>query len=151
MNNIIFSETQKFRQWWLWLILITVFLITTGAVFYGESEEGLLAKLLLSGIPLAILLLMFVMRLETTITEERISIKFYPFLKREWQWKDLKMAQIKDYGFIGGWGIRIWMGYGTVYNVSGSKGLHFKTADKEYIIGTQKEHELQERISHLLK
>jgi hypothetical protein len=151
MKKVIFSETQKFRQWWLWLILSTVLLIVVTALFYNDAEEGLLAKLLLSCIPLAILLLMFVMRLETTITEDKIAIYFFPFLKREWRWNDLKMAEVIDYGFIGGWGIRIWTGYGTVYNVRGSKGLHFKTAEKEYVIGTQKEQELRECISHLLK
>lgn len=91
------------------------------------------------------------MRLETTITEHKIKIFFYPFVKREWLWADIKSARVFNYGFIGGWGIRIWTGYGTVYNVSGSQGLHIKTADKEYVIGTQKENELRERISQLLK
>jgi hypothetical protein len=40
---------------------------------------------------------------------------------------------------------------GTVYNVRGSKGLHIKNDQKEYVIGTQKEEELRSSIAHLLK
>lgn len=148
---ILFSESQRFRQWWFWLILIVALIAPVVGIFYDGVEKDLLIKLLLSAIPFTILLLMFVMRLDTTITEDRIKIYYFPFIRREWQWKDVSSARIFDYGFIGGWGIRLWTGYGTVYNVSGSKGLHIKTADKGLIIGTQKENQMRESITHLLK
>lgn len=151
MHKVIFTETQKFRQWWLWAILLIALIAPIAGMFYQSNEDDLLTKLLLSCIPVTVLLLMFVMRLETTISDHSIKIYFFPFVKKEWLWKDLKMARVIDYGFIGGWGIRIWTGYGTVYNVRGSKGLHIKTTDKEYVIGTQKEKELRDCISHLLK
>lgn len=152
MDKILFKETQKFTQWWLWTILIVVLLTPIVGMFYAESKEtDLLTKLLLSAIPLAILVLIFVLRLETTITETSIKIQYFPFIKKEWLWSEISKAQVIDYGFVGGWGIRLWTAYGTVYNVKGSNGLHIKTAQKEYVIGTQKEQELKKRIAHLLK
>jgi hypothetical protein len=150
-SDILFSESQKFRQWWLWLILVIALIAPVVGMFYDGVGENLVTKLLLSAIPLAILVLMFVMRLKTVITNHSIKIHYFPFITREWKWEDLRSARIFDYGFIGGWGIRLWTGYGTVYNVSGSKGLHFKTSNKEYIIGTQKENQMRESIAHLLK
>ena len=49
-----------------------------------------------------------------------------------------------DYGFIGGYGIRLWTKYGTVYNTSGKIGLAItlNNGDK-FLIGTQKSDELK--------
>ncbi|WP_438962979.1 hypothetical protein [Nonlabens sp.] len=150
-EKILFKETQRFNQWWLWVILsvslgVPVVFMSIDAV---QSFEA--TKLIPIILFVALFLFIFVMRLDTRITEEKIAIHFYPFVKREFPWEHLKKAQVIDYGFIGGWGIRLWTDYGTAYNVRGSMGLHLKTTDKEYIIGTQKEKELRESIAHLLK
>src|SRR5690554_7570605 len=47
-------------------------------------------------------------------------------------------------GFVGGWGIRFTMKYGTVYNIKGNKGLFVKLKNgKTFIVGTQKPEELE--------
>lgn len=52
--------------------------------------------------------------------------------------------KVINYGFVGGWGIRLWTKYGTVYNVSGNKGLFIKLKNgKTMVIGTQKSQELE--------
>lgn len=52
-----------------------------------------------------------------------------------------------NYGFVGGWGIRLGTKYGTVYNTKGNKGLFILLNNgKKYCIGTQKEDELREII-----
>ncbi|MGJ8685228.1 MAG: hypothetical protein ACSHWW_11420 [Nonlabens sp.] len=150
-NKILFQETQRFNQWWLWLIMIATLIIPVVLLLSEMKDAHYATKLIPIAIGVVLFLFIFVMRLETTITEEKITMKFYPLVKKEFLWKDLKQAKILDYGFIGGWGIRLWTGYGTVYNMRGSKGLHFKTADKEYIIGTQREEEMRSSIAHLLK
>jgi len=155
MNKILFQEEQKFNQWWLHLIILsTIVIIIASAVAAIQTMEDQLAIVgVIASCVLGVVFLssIWIMKLKTTITEEKIHIHYYPFVKREWLWSDLKMAKVMDYGFVGGWGIRIWTGMGTVYNVRGSKGLHFKTADKEYVIGTQKEEEMRSSIAHLLK
>jgi len=155
MNKVIFQEEQRFNQWWLYLIVLVTIVIILGSALAAVQtidDEFALAGVMISCF-LGVLLMasIFIMKLKTTITEEKIHIHYYPFVKKEWLWADLKAAKVMDYGFVGGWGIRIWTGMGTVYNVRGSKGLHFKTADKEYVIGTQKEEELRYSTAHLLK
>lgn len=150
-NNILFTETQRFNQWWLWFILSISLGIPIALMILDIVQNFNATKLIPIILLIALFLFIFVLRMDTTITEERIAVHFYPFVKREFLWKDLKHAKVIDYGFVGGWGIRIWTGYGTVYNVRGSKGLHIKTLNKEYIIRTQKENKLRESIAHLLK
>jgi hypothetical protein len=155
-SKILFTERQRFNQWWLYLILIVTAIATIIPFVMILVQEGFDTSILtLTGVISILVLLMIgcvlILRLETTITNEKLMIQFYPFLKKEWNWNEIKTAQVIDYGLVGGWGIRIWTGYGTVYNVSGSKGLHFKTDSKEYVIGTQKEEKLRSSIAHLLK
>lgn len=58
--------------------------------------------------------------------------------------KDIKSAKVVNYGFVGGWGIRLWTAYGTVYNIKGNKGLAIELFNGEkFLIGTQKENELK--------
>jgi len=82
-------------------------------------------------------------RLKTEIDSEIIKVNYVPFLSKSVDWKDVASANIVDYGFIGGWGIRYTKKYGKVYNTSGSKGLaiELKNGDK-FLIGTQQESEL---------
>lgn len=52
-----------------------------------------------------------------------------------------------NYGFVGGWGVRLWTAFGTVYNVRGKMGLAIKLKDgTKFLIGTQKEMELKSVI-----
>lgn len=108
-------------------------------------------KIIPSVISLGLLVLFLALKMTTTITDTEITVKYVPFVTRKWKWSELKTAKVIDYGFVGGWGIRVWTDYGTVYNVKGSKGLHIKIADKQYVIGTQNEEELRSKIAHLLK
>ena len=48
---------------------------------------------------------------------------------------------------MGGWGIRLWTKYGTVFNIKGKKGLAIELySGKKFLIGTQKEIELIEFV-----
>ena len=64
-------------------------------------------------------------------------------VKKRVNWKEIKNAEIVNYGFVGGWGIRLWTQYGTVYNMKGNKGLAIELLNgKNFLIGTQKPKEL---------
>jgi len=155
MNKVIFQEEQRFNQWWLWLLIISTLLViiatAIGVTWDSSGTSSTIGTTVSKVVGVGMVALFYFMKLKTSITEDTISIHFYPLVKREWKWSELTTAQIIDYGFIGGWGIRLWTGMGTVYNVRGSKGLHIKTDHKEYVIGTQKEEELRSSIAHLLK
>jgi hypothetical protein len=139
MNKVLFQEEQCFNQWWLWLIIIGLFGTVIWPLVAFKTDIFSWTSIITIVFSLLMMLLFFILKLKTTITEEKISIHYYPFIKREWTWSELKTSNVIDYGFVGGWGITIWTGMGTVYNVRGSKGLHIKTDQKEYFIGTQKE------------
>ncbi|MCL0079845.1 hypothetical protein M1O18_02960 [Dehalococcoidia bacterium] len=38
-GNMIFQEVQKFRQWWLWLILLPSCMLLVGLFGYGMIEQ----------------------------------------------------------------------------------------------------------------
>jgi hypothetical protein len=152
-NKILFKETQKFTQWWLWLIVVGIFLIPIFQFNWAENiaDQFTSDKIIPSVISLSLLVLFLSLKMTMTVTDTEIIVEYVPFITKKWNWSELKSAKVIDYGFVGGWGIRLWTDYGTVYNVKGSKGLHIKTADKQYVIGTQNEEELRSKIAHLLK
>lgn len=146
-----FKEVQRFTQWWLWALLIGITLIPIYGVFQqlilgkplGDnpmSDTGLLIFLVFM---LAFDYAFWMLRLITEIDAETIKINFFPLAKREISWSEVKTYQILDYGFVGGWGVRMGTKYGTVYNTQGRMGLTLELENgKKYCIGTQKEQAL---------
>lgn len=90
------------------------------------------------------------MYLETVLDDSGIHIRFFPVLKKTWSWSELSRAEIINYGFVGGWGIRLWTSYGTVYNIRGDEGLAIELKNgKKRLIGTQKKEELKQILDKL--
>ena len=156
----LFTEQQRFTQKWLWALLIVLAIIHFSIPIYQWVSEKPIDPLFTNHTMMiiymcAILLPMALigyMRLDTTITKERVQITFRPFVNRQFLWKDIEKAAVINYGFIGGWGIRLWTGYKVAYNVKGNKGLVlYMKNGKKYLIGTQKEEELKEVIHKLQK
>ena len=154
----VFQETQKFTQWWLWVLLISIFCIVCyGAVhqtLLNESSNESLTKNIFLILPLAIFTLIFLLflllRLDTRIDAEGIHVHYKPLVKRNVSWSEIKSLEVLNYGFVGGWGIRLWTSYGTVYNVKGNKGLAIElNSGKKFLIGTQKPEELQKFLEQL--
>lgn len=90
------------------------------------------------------------MRLILRIDESGIYYHFFPFIKREYSWHEIASSRVVDYGFVGGWGIRLFTSYGTVYNVKGSKGLavELKNGNK-FCLGTQRPGEIQRLLASM--
>jgi hypothetical protein len=148
-EEVLFKETQRFTQWWLWLIIILLCAMPLGLLFNDLTWS--VPNVITSIVALVILTLFLSLKMTTTITDKEIVVRYFPLITKKWFWADLETAEVLDYGFVGGWGIRFWTDYGTVYNVKGSKGIHIKAVGKEYLVGTQKEEELRSSIAHLLK
>lgn len=152
----IFNETQRFSQWWLWLILIGTSILPLYGLYkqlvmgepYGDNPTSDISLIIVCLLVLGVILLFVIMRLDTTMDEAGIHIKYFPFLSRSVAWSEVKSAEVLNYGFVGGWGIRIWTRYGTVYNTSGNKGLALVLHNgKKLCIGTQKEAELKAALA----
>lgn len=165
-SKISFSETQKFRQWWLWFILagtkgIMGFLIVTQTMYgrpFGNSEWENIGLLIGFFFLLILSMLFFILRLETKISEEGVFVRFYPIqLKfRYYKWEDIDQVYLREYSPIteyGGWGIRYsFGGSGKALNVSGKTGLQLVFKDgKKLLIGTKKQEDLVQILSVLGK
>lgn len=158
MNKLVFKEIQKMTQWWLWFIIIVLLVIPIFGIYqqviqgksFGNNPMSNTGMIIMAIFMLCFVVALYSMKLKTSIDTTEINISFFPFVKRQFLWKEIKSAQVIQYGFVGGWGIRIWTKYGTVYNMSGNKGLaiEMKNGDK-FLIGTQKDLELRAFIKEL--
>ena len=153
--KIEFKEEQKFTQWWLWIILIGIGVIPIFGIYkqlilgeqFGTKPMSDLGLILFGILIFGLIGFFASMRIKTEIDDKEIRMNFFPLVKKKVNWKEVKSAEIVDYGFVGGWGIRPGTKYGTVYNTKGNKGLAIELLNgKKFLIGTQKETELYEIV-----
>ncbi len=156
--NIQFKEEQKFTQWWLWILLIGIGILPIYGIYkqlilgepYGDKPMSNVGLIILAVFIFALLAMFYFMRLKTEIDKYEIRMHFFPFVKKRINWTAIKSAEIIIYGFVGGWGIRLWTKYGTIYNVKGNIGLAIELLNgKKLLIGTQKEVELSEFLKKI--
>jgi hypothetical protein len=126
-GKILFSEQQKFRQTWLWVLIImalsipvVIFIIRLikplgqGVPFENNpasNKEWIAESLVFLVCTVITILLCIIMRLETTITTEGVSVRFYPIHRsfRNYRWEDISVSIVRKYSPLkefGGWGIR---------------------------------------------
>jgi hypothetical protein len=149
--KIEYKEEQKFTQWWLWIGLIGFGIYEIYNLYQhfiiGEKKISDLSQIIFSIVIFGVIILFWRIRLNTKIDQNEIRMKFFPFVKKQIRWKDIKSAEIVNYGFVGGWGIRLWTKYGTVYNTNGNKGLAIELLNgKKFLIGTQNDTELNKIV-----
>lgn len=156
-NEILFSEKQKFTQWWLFLLLFGISGLFVYALYvqlivgtpFGDKPIGNAGLIAISVFVLSINALFFATRLETQIDAKGIYVRFYPFQRKLkfYAWTEIQKATVRSYKPLleyGGWGIRYgFSGKGKAYNVSGNEGLQLelKTGEK-FLIGTQKKEQI---------
>jgi hypothetical protein len=150
-----FNETQRFTQWWLWLILIGswVFMMSALAI---EPPQTTISFIISFGLGMLLPLFFWQMKLTTRIEAEGIYVRFSPFHFKEkfFEWESISASYVRAYSPLkeyGGWGIKYgFNGQGVVYNVVGNVGLqlHFKEGDP-VLIGTQKWEEIKAVLAEL--
>ena len=155
-----FKEEQRYTQWWLWFILIPIGVLPIIGIYkqlilgepFGAKPISDLGLLIFSIVVFSLIGLCFMVRLKTEIDKKQIQMRFFPFVKKKTKWSEIRNVEVVNYGFVGGWGIRRWTKYGTVYTVKGNKGLAVKLLNGEkFLIGTQKEAEMKEIIKKVIK
>lgn len=94
-----------------------------------------------------------VLRMHTEIDEDSVRFKNGLLGEHVIEWSNIEHAEMLDYGFVGGYGVRIGTKYGTVYNVKGRMGLALVLkSGKKLLIGTQRPDEMIEIVKlHLGK
>lgn len=161
-NEILFSECQQFRQWWIWLILIALGLFTlyeiyqqlTSGASFGYTPGNDPGFLIGAAITFVIVLLLLLIRLETQIKRNGIYVRFFPIQLsfRHYAWDKILKCYVRKYRPLtefGGWGLRFGIS-GKAYNISGNKGLQIVfTNNKKLLIGTQQPEELSEALNKM--
>jgi len=147
-----FKETQKFSPKILWALraVLAVTALILALTYIKTDTNGLVLFAIFIFAVLPPFLLLEVAQLKTEFDAKGIKLKFMPFTKKTYEWTDIETAELINYGFVGGWGIRIGTKYGTVYNTRGNEGLwlSFKNG-KKIVIGTQRRAELQRQLDKL--
>ena len=163
-DDVLFTERQKFKQWWLWLILLGVNGLLLFGVFkqvifgqqFGEKPMSNTGLLLAAGFNLLLTILFISFRLETQVKKDAVYVKFFPFHLsfKQYTWDKISKSYVRQYNPIseyGGWGLRHGLfGKGKAFNVSGDKGLQLEFTDnKKLLIGTNKPKELTETLTKI--
>ncbi|MTI23317.1 hypothetical protein E1176_19975 [Fulvivirga sp. RKSG066] len=169
---VYFKEEQKFRQWWMWAIIIPSVALVIGLCineiyelqvlneFPGSPQLSPEWRLIILCaamiITLALAYGIFVARLETQIKDGSIYYRFIPFV---WQWKKIRKDEIdklevRKYNPIaeyGGWGYRFLFRNSKALNVRGNMGLQiYFTNGKKLLLGTQKPDQLAKTVDKFM-
>jgi hypothetical protein len=158
-EQMLFDESQRFNQWWIWAIILGVI----GVSLYASIETIQMGDSLFNWTNFSVIIPVFIisalfyfLKLKTKVEENGIYVRFIPFHLKEIfiSWDQLDKCYIRTYsplGEYGGWGIKYGLGgAGKVYNVSGNQGLQLVFKDgSRLLIGTQKPEELQEVIKKI--
>jgi len=149
-----FKERQRFRQTWVWGILIACLLICIYPLLMGvDMNLAIIISLITVG---AAILLFAFMQLTVKVDAKGVSYRYFPFQwqYRQHKWEDLKNYYVRKYNPIweyGGWGVRF-NRFGKAYTVRGRYGLHLEFPDGRHIlVGTQRREALERAIAQTKK
>jgi len=156
-----YREVQRFRQIWLWAVVLAI----TGMQWYAVVERFLFKRPFgdnpMRDIPLTIYwvifgiglpALLFFSQLITEVRDDGIYFRFSPFhwTFRRIAFTEIKQCKVQTYNPIrdyGGWGIRIRYKR-KAYNVSGNRGVQIElTNGDRLLIGSQRAVELWQAIT----
>ena len=166
-SGVVFREEQRFRQLWLWILLLASSLVGIVLVGYGVyqqviqgipwgtkplSDTALIVVLILLLLfVLAFLLMFYFMALIIEVRSDGVFVRFRPFFSKTISYEEIKQAEVRTYRPIreyGGWGIRYSRKYGRAYNISGNQGVHLSLAgDKQLLLGSQYAEDLAQFIT----
>ncbi len=149
----IFIESQRFNQWWLYLIFIIPLFALVIPVLLKIEKTMANINLSYFFITLLILLLVyffiFSIKLKTRIDEQGIHYQFFPFNSKLKliPWNELEQCFCRKYrplSEFGGWGYRVNFRNGKALNIRGNWGIQlvFKN-EKKLLIGTQKQDDVK--------
>lgn len=162
----VFSETQRFNQWWLLLILSLPILFLGYSLYqwyYTNEAVGNVGpndstgQLIVIASVLPFLILFYLFRLHTEIDESGIEYQFLPFhtSAKKIAWTEIDNCYVRTYNPIleyGGWGFKTSLGNGRALNVKGNKGIQIiLISGKKLLIGTQKPEQAKNVIVLYLK
>jgi hypothetical protein len=161
-TRLIFREVQKFSSWVLVVLfsimVFAVIIITLAAksIITPGSPFHIFSLIVAIGVPLCLIVLFLLTRLETEVRSDGLYVRFFPFHIRFKKFAPGDVAEyyVRRYNPLleyGGWGIRYGRA-GKAYNPKGNEGVQlvFKNG-KRLLIGSQKPDELVHAINSFMK
>ena len=152
MTKVIFQETQRFRQIWIWALILGISGFSISSLFLLEDKAPL--SFVDLAFPIGMILLLNVLflsfTLSTRIEADSLSYRFFPFTRwRTFRFEEMETLDLVEYNGLweyGGWGIK-WNGDTWSYTTGGKWGIIVKTTDKKFLLGTQKPEEVRQVIN----
>ncbi|MFH1417882.1 MAG: DUF6141 family protein [Planctomycetota bacterium] len=158
-GHIDFTEAQRVRQPWLWILLVLLAAIAwyafisqviLGEPFGQNPAPDFVVWLLVLIIGVGMPLLFGCIRLVTAVDDCGIHVRFFPFKTRTFSFADVKHCEPRRYRPLieyGGWGWRWSPWRGWAYSISGKDGVQLElTGCKRVLIGTQRPEDLATAI-----
>jgi hypothetical protein len=161
-EEVTFRETQRFAQWWIWLVVV----VAAGAawftvivqLFMGDSLgehlfQNIVVLIIWVGIGILLPLLFIVANLIIEVRRDALYYRFFPFHRsfRRIDYADIESCEARTYRPLreyGGWGIRYSMSRGKAYNVKGDRGVQLVFTDGRLLLfGSQQADELASAIN----
>jgi hypothetical protein len=150
-NDIPFIEIQRFRQVWLWVLLIMVSLLLFGSIiFVFVVSPKLLMFLMFVGpiftlLGLGLPIFFYIIKMTTEIDNEGIHLYVFPLAKEYITFQSILSVEKRIYRPIaeyGGWGVRH-SSKGKAFNISGDQGVQLELVNGEKVlIGSQRADEM---------
>ena len=160
-GSVLFSETQRFRQWWIVAVLGVIALGSLWAfvqqVVIGEpfgdnpaSDGWLIAIVVVFGMGLPAFILSISLR--TEVRRDAVLVRLWPIHRN---WVRIPVATVHEAAAVtyspireyGGWGLRYGPN-GKAYNVRGNRGVRIVHGSGErLLIGSQRADDLARAIA----
>ena len=152
MTAVNFQETQRFRQIWIWALILGISGFSVSSLFLLEDKAPLTFGDL--AFPLGMILLLNILFLSFTLTTRilanSLSYRFFPFTRwRTFRFEEIESMELREYNGLweyGGWGIK-WNGDSWSYTTGGKWGILVKTSDKKFLLGTQQPEQVKQVIA----
>lgn len=162
----VFTETQRFNQIWLWVILLGVDALMLHKLYpaliqigetNSEMDSGTIISLIMAPTVLILInIFIFIIRLDTKYDSDGITYRFWPVM---FSYKTIKLEDIESYKVkninpiftFGGWGYRRRIGK-LLLNTRGKYGIEIKRKEGITItLGTQKPESIKEVMNYLME
>lgn len=164
MSITVYKESQAFRQKWVIAILIICCLFAIYPLMmqlgFGESignkPLSIGEAILLFALSIGVSLLFYLFRLDTEISKEGISARFFPLHQkfRRFAWDSIESIEVRKYKPIwdyGGWGLRFSQ-KNKAWTISGNLGIQIKFKNgKALLIGTKDPEAVKNILTDLQK
>lgn len=162
----LFVEEQRFRQWWLWLILLP----SIGVVWYGFWQQIIrgekfgnnpgpdwLLWILFLTVGLGLPWIFYSVALRFEVYQDTVVVRFvtplFPLFRKTIHVESIERAEPCVYNPLwdyGGWGVRL-SGKGWAYSVSGDRGVRLRLrGSKDVMLGSREPEQLAQAIQQAL-